>query len=122
MTTATVTRDLTTAEVRAFIFACDSAALADLQRQIKARHKALRAQAAASVSVGATVTLEGLSPKYLNGLTGTVTSIDRARGSVTLDEASTQRLRFDGARRFFIAADATEYLLGGVPLGCMRVA
>ena len=59
-----------------------------------------------------------ISPKYLSGLRGQVTSINGARASVTLDERSTAMLR-RATSRFRIAPETTNYLLGGVPLSCL---
>ena len=92
---------------------------------LKERRKALGTVKAASVSLDATVVLSGLSPKYLNGLSGTVTVLNRSsgsikRGSILLDEASTKKLRYSGTR-YHVPADMGRYTLGGVPLSCMTV-
>lgn len=87
---------------------------------VKERRKILSKIRAASVAVGAPVRLDGLSPRYLNGLTGTVTKIDGNRCTVTLDEESTERLRW-GRTRFHIPASVKEYPLTGIPLGCAHL-
>lgn len=87
---------------------------------MNARRKVLHSIAAASVRVGMVGTLRGLSPKYLNGLTGTVTSVKGRAGTVTLDEQSTNRLRASRTR-FFIPDGAKKYNLMGVPLACIKV-
>ena len=89
----------------------------------KNRSRVLRDIRAADVSVGQVVTLQDINPKAMDGMIGTVTKIESGRGkrraTVTLDEASTQRLRF--ARTQFstqIPAGATEFPIEGVPLTC----
>ena len=87
---------------------------------LRDRRKALAARRALAVTVGQTVTLDGLSPKYLNGLTGTVRTIKGNRADVLLDEASTLSLRWAG-RRFVVPEDTKNYLLTGVPTTCCHV-
>lgn len=70
-------------------------------------------------------TLSGLSPKYLNGLTGEVVLDPNGRSGARafackLDEASTNRLRWAGSR-FYIGPDVKEYVLPGVPMQCFVV-
>lgn len=96
----------------------------DLSRVIEAiknRRTILSTINAAAVTVGAAVKLDGLSPKYLNGLTGTVASISGRSATITLDARSTTDLRWNGRRRFFIAEGATEYPLGGIPLSTLSI-
>ncbi|WP_198939832.1 hypothetical protein [Streptomyces sp. MJM1172] len=95
---------------------------------VKTRRSTLRqhsaAIAAASVKTGARVELQNLSPKYLNGLTGTVAEVKRGRvtrATVKLDEESTKQLRWSGSRRFFVSEKATEYDLHGVPVTSCKV-
>lgn len=89
--------------------------LDDVVNAVKARQKALRNLRAMDVKPGVEVTLTGLSPKYLNGLSGTVQEGGRGqRVDVLLDSASTQRLARQGSK-FHIDPDAEEYLLTGVP-------
>jgi hypothetical protein len=86
---------------------------------VRGRHKTLTVMRAATLTTGATVTLNGLSPKALNGLRGTVTSIEGQRATVLLTEDSTDRLRWSRTRYSGLVASAVrEYSLGGVPLGC----
>ena len=104
-------------------FVTDEATDADLDRiyaAAKLRNKALRAKIAARVSVGAEVTIEGISPKYFVGLTGVVTRIEGERGTVRFDARSTDVLRYKGARRYYIPAGTTEYETGGFPLSTLR--
>lgn len=84
---------------------------------LSARRSALRAVRAAAVTIGVKVQIDQISPKYLIGLTGTVTSIKGKRATVTLDEKSTGVLRYAGSR-FSVSPDATSYDLTGVPLSC----
>ncbi|OEJ20910.1 hypothetical protein [Streptomyces subrutilus] len=111
-------------------FIVNDADAEDIDRIIEAvntRRSTLRqraeAIAAASVKTGARVELHNLTPKYLNGLTGTVTKVDRGRkvrATVKLDEASTKQLRWSGARRFFVSENVAEYELGGVPVASCK--
>lgn len=111
----------TPADVIAFIVArADETDLANILNAVKARRKALGQINAAAVKVGQRVTLDGLSPKYLNGLTGTVLSVEGARCTVTLDRDSTTSLRYAG-QRFRIPTEHMEYNLGGIPTQCAKV-
>ena len=113
--------ETTPADVIAFIVArADETDLANILNAVKARRKALGQINASAVKVGATVTLEGMSPKYLNGLTGVVKSVSGGRCSVLLDEGSTTQLRWSGTR-FHVREGVTEYLMGGVPTQCAKV-
>jgi hypothetical protein len=75
------------------------------------------------IAEGDSIRLSGLSPKYLNGLTGKFhergNGRGKSRGSVVLDEASTKVLRVKGRNRFFIPPDNKEYTLGGLPMTCI---
>lgn len=90
---------------------------------VKARRKLLQDQAAAAVKEGLDVTLHNISPKYLNGLRGTVKSIERLSRKrtavVTLDEESTRTLSFSSAKYGFLAS-SDSYDLNGVPLSCCK--
>lgn len=87
---------------------------------IKNRRTALLAQRALTVQIGTKVRLTDLSPRYLNGLTGTVSEFRSGRKYVTvmLDEDSTQRLRIEGRRKYHVTPEQTEWPLGGIPTGC----
>lgn len=116
MTTMTETETTTFPDVLAFI--ASQASSDEVSRIFEAgrqRSRMLRTVQAASVSIGANVVLDNISPKYLNGLTGTVVSIKGARAEVLLDETSTTRLRYSGGR-FFVPADETNHRMPGVPL------
>jgi hypothetical protein len=109
--------DITTA----LQFILTSATEADLERvwdAAKERRKALGRITAASVTVGAQVRLDGLSPKYLNGLAGTVVDIKGARCTVLLDQSSAERLSF---RRFIVRGEDGTYRMNGIPLQCAKV-
>lgn len=95
----------------------DEEELDSLVEAFKARRKALSEKRALNVKVGTEVTLSGLSPKYLNGLAGTVETVNGSRADVRLNEESTQRLRFKG-KRFYVPMDEETHLLTGVPKGC----
>lgn len=102
-------------------FVLSHASREDLSRigeAIKQRRVILGTIAAASVATGSSVRLDGLSPKYLNGLTGTVKTLDAKSAAVELDETSTEKLRWDGFRKYTVPDDTKRYLLRGVPLSC----
>lgn len=121
--TATATAPLTISDALEFIRSHATASdIEKIYAATKERTRNLRAVTAARVQAGANATLDGLSPKYLNGLTGTVSSIQGARGDVRLDARSTRDLRYLGARKYFISADTTEFTLRGVPLSCIVTA
>jgi hypothetical protein len=73
--------------------------LADAARR---RRDALRTIAASAVSESDTLTIRDISPKYLNGLTGTVKTIETIRKKrcavVTLDQDSTQKLALSSTK------------------------
>lgn len=95
----------------------DEQDLEALLQAVKTRRNVLGEQRAATVRNGTEVRLDGLSPKYLNGLTGTVVSTKGNRADVRLDKASTNKLRYAG-RKFYVNANEEEYLLTGVPKQC----
>lgn len=99
----------------------------DLERIIQAvkdRRNTLSAARASSVQVGMQARTTGLTPKYLNGLTGVVergnTSLP-GRMAIRLDEGSTDQLRWKG-RKFFIPVGEKNYLLDGIPTQCFVAA
>lgn len=63
----------------------------------------------------------GLSPNYLNGLTGEVATVQGNRASVRLDSDSTNTLRFTKQKRFYIAADEETYVIAGVPRSTLQL-
>lgn len=98
--------------------------LARIIDAVRSRQRTLRQLRAAAVEKGATVTLDGLSPKALNGLHGTVETIRKDRADVRLDADSTRQLAW-GRTKFASSARAAGddgYLLNGVPLGCCAAA
>jgi hypothetical protein len=83
----------------------------------KQRRRALRDIQAAAISVGDEVTVDRLSPAYLNGLSGTVIQIDKKWCTLRLDTASTDQLRSEPKnKRFPVPREATAYELAGIPL------
>lgn len=108
--------DLT--EVLTFI--AEKATSADIGRihdATAARIRALRAIRAAAVQTGQQVVLDGIKPKALAGLRGTVARIDGRYADVELDEASTETLRWSRTR-VFVPEGVTRYVLTGIPLSC----
>ncbi|WNV83092.1 hypothetical protein [Umezawaea sp. Da 62-37] len=98
--------------------------LAAIAQAMKSRRTILRMKAAAAVTVQTRVTIDGLSPTYLNGLCGVVTEIVNGRGeqlaTVTLDKASTARLAVSSTRYGHLAG-RDSHDLRGVPLSCCKV-
>jgi hypothetical protein len=83
----------------------------------KARRKILGQMRSAALVEGAEVRIEGISPKALNGLRGTINTIRGARADIDLDANSTRALSFSGTRHARgIAPGALTHLLVGVPL------
>jgi hypothetical protein len=84
-------------EVVAAIDSFDKDQLDIVATALRAREKYVREaaarQALATLQVGQKVTLKGLSPKYLNGLTGTITARDGEKFSVEFDEHSAWQAR-----------------------------
>jgi hypothetical protein len=95
--------------------------LEELQAAMNARNSILQAQRAAAVRVGSTVTFVTIAPKYMEGLTGEITSIDGKHATVRLNVRSTNTLRVKGRRRFFIPPTTQRYEVSGIPLTCCAV-
>jgi hypothetical protein len=95
-----------------------------LFQSIKQRRKALAVIRTTSLAVGETVTIAGINPKYLVGLTGVIMEINRTRGTalatVALDARSTEALRYEPKSRRVIPDAVTSYPLDGIPLVCCR--
>ena len=72
----------------------------------------LRKIRAAGVRRGSLVRLEGVSPKYLNGLRGEVAEISGNRCDVKLDERSLASLRFT---KYGFVGTSGSGLLRGIP-------
>lgn len=120
-----ISTDLTTKDLITFILnQADEAALDALFEAARRRRDALRAIAAAAISEGDTVTIRDISPKYLNGLTGTVKAIETIRNKrcavVTLDKDSTQKLALSSVKYDWLFSH-DSHDLPGIPLGCCKV-
>ncbi|WP_370973636.1 hypothetical protein [Amycolatopsis sp. cg9] len=118
-----------TLELRAVVaFVLEHAEENDLDaitKATKSRRGVLREKVAAEVTEQAKVTLVDLSPQYLNGLTGVVTTITsggrgQRRATVTLDKGSTNTLAFS-SEKFGHLAGRDSYDLPGVPLSSCKV-
>lgn len=107
----------TLSDALAFIAGAEETDLDRLIDGVKMRRKTLANLRAAAVRVGMEIATDGLSPKYLNNLTGTIRGISGQRADVELDEPSTNTLRYSG-KRFYVAPDVERYVLRGVPLQC----
>lgn len=72
-----------------FVFNADEHELKRLQMAVTERSRQIRTErkheALATFQTGDRVELQGLSPKYLNGTTGTILRIEGTRFAVTLD-------------------------------------
>lgn len=114
----------TMAEVIGFVL--EQADESDLDRitdAVKKRRGVLRDKAAADVKEGKQVTLYGLRPAYLNGLTGTVKSIKPGRTRkvvVTLDRRSTSVLAYSSADYHSLHGQDSHDLTG-IPITCCQV-
>ncbi|MFJ9167282.1 hypothetical protein ACIRPK_23945 [Kitasatospora sp. NPDC101801] len=96
----------------------------DLDRVIDAvrdRNRNLGKIRSAAVTVGSTVTTKNLDRKFLVGLTGTVATIQGKFAALTLDEASTNQLRWARQTTIKVPADTKNFLLNGIPLACLSV-
>ncbi|WP_019061403.1 hypothetical protein [Streptomyces prunicolor] len=86
----------------------------------KERSQALRSTRAASVTTGALIRIDKIRPRYLVGLTGTVTATRTARtktyATVELDEESTDVLRATGMQ--YIPTDVKRFSYEGIPTTC----
>lgn len=114
---------MTVEDLVSFIDGADDSALDIVVRACNARRDRLRDSSAAALKAGTVVRLDGLSPKYLNGLTGTVDFISRGRSgrakpriAVALDSASQKTLLSRNPHQCLIG----EYknLLTGIPAEC----
>ncbi|KPM52703.1 hypothetical protein E0F15_17770 [Frankia sp. B2] len=92
--------------------------LTRLSTSITQRRAALASIRTATLTTGTTVKIANVRPKYLNGLTGSITQIDGKHATITLDTDSTERLRGTSQTRYFIPLDATTYDVRGIPLSC----
>jgi hypothetical protein len=107
---------MNSSEVVEFILTQASAEdLAEIKEACSLRKQALLR----SVKVGDAVRVtDGISPKYLTGLTGTFKSRKGKRVTIVLDTKSTAKLR-SVSDRFFIPAETKEYTLAGLPEVCV---
>ncbi|AVZ70901.1 hypothetical protein SLUN_00075 [Streptomyces lunaelactis] len=87
----------------------------------KQRTQTLRDLRAAAVSEGTEVRLSKIKPKYLNGLTGTVKTVEQKRTraivSILLDEESTENMR----HILYVERGVKRHLLTGVPASVCEV-
>lgn len=82
------------------------------------RHKHLGQVRAAAIKVGDRVELRGLSPKYLNGLKGTVLEAGK-HYQVDLDADSVLRLRFGSGAKYLRTGPSGEPTLVVAPPTCL---
>jgi hypothetical protein len=104
----------------------DPDALDTILGVVRDRRRALADVAAHAVRVGATVRLHSLSPRYLNGLTGTVTAIPAARRgakrrcTIRLDQTSVTRLA-QADSSYAHLREETSYEMGGIPVAACHL-
>lgn len=122
----TTTSTTTYADVIEYITNHASYAEIDQITQVsRNRFMALGRAQAATLAIGDEVTMHNISPKYLQGLTGTVEEIDTRTEmiAIRLDAVSTTKLQNNGRqRRYFISPLETNYLLTGIPMVTTRPA
>ncbi|MDA3644360.1 hypothetical protein LZ318_30890 [Saccharopolyspora indica] len=92
-------------------------------KAINTRARALLDQAAANVRTGSRVRTHSLKPKYLNGLTGTVKTIETERGkrlaTVSLDADSISKL--GTTQRYGHLWGQEKHDFAGIPVHCLTV-
>ncbi len=96
--------------------------LEEIAQAMETCRQILQERDAAEVTEQMTVTLAGLTPQYLNGLSGVVTKIARDRGrprvTVTLDKRSANTLAFC---KYGHVTGHDSYDLEDLPLSCCKV-
>lgn len=115
----------TLADVLAFITnQADAEDCARIVKTATARSKSVRNLRAATIRIGDAVSLDGLSPKALNGMSGEVETIKGVRANVWLDARSTKTLWFANIPRYIglVQHEDENFLLRGVPLSCLTPA
>lgn len=115
-----------TTDVLAAIKRATAEDLALIQAAVDDRRTALTHTAATVITPGQNVTLRDATPTFLNGLTGTVTSLTRndavgPTAAVLLDPRSTGTLRFSGRSEYRVPTQADRYELEHVPLDCLSL-
>jgi hypothetical protein len=107
----------TLSEILDLIGKADNNELDIIMDTARARRQEIAMENSASARVGMKVTFRNLSPRYLNGLTGTIMAINStgSKGTIKLDDESTKRLAFTKQNRFYVEL-GTPYTMEGVPL------
>jgi hypothetical protein len=94
-----------------------------LANAVAHRRQALRDRDAAAIQPGVPVVVRDIRPKYLVGMTGTVTAITtyrrRRHATIALDRDSTQRLA-SASSTYRHLADLDSYELTRIPIGFCR--
>jgi hypothetical protein len=112
----------TLSEVLDWIAQADNEDLDVILDMLRMRRQTIAEANTALAKVGMKVTFRNLSPRYLNGLTGTIRAINStgSRGTIKLDELSTNRLALTKQNRFH-AEVGTTYTMEGVPLSACEL-
>lgn len=85
---------------------------------LQASHDRMLAERAASVKVGDTVRLLDSTPRYLDGLVGTVVLVEEGYAMVELSVESTGLLRFCPANIDYPVGGVERFVLPSVSLAC----
>lgn len=87
---------------------------------LQACHDRLEEQRAASVQVGDDIVLRGATPRYLDGLHGTLLFAENGYGTVELTIEATGTLRFMPDNADFVVGSPLRYVLPQVALACCQ--
>lgn len=87
---------------------------------LQACHDRLEEQRASSVQVGDDVVLRGATPRYLDGLHGTLLLAEDGYGTVELTIEATGTLRFMPENADFVVGSRLRYVLPQVALACCQ--
>lgn len=118
---AVIEPDESFAELMEFVLC--HATVQDIESLNQARAQRID-ELADGLEVGDSVMLSNIARKFLAGLTGTVTAVDRTKKqfSLLLDEHSTERLRYHGRNtKINVPSDVKEYLLPRISLACALI-
>jgi len=107
----------TLSEILDLIAKADKNELDAIIDMASARRQQIAMENSASARVGMKATFRNLSSRYLNGLTGTIIAINStgSRGTIRLDEISTNRLALTRQNRFHVEL-GSQYTMEGAPL------
>lgn len=96
----------------------DGAGVDRILAALQASHDKMMERRAASVKVGDDVRLVDATPRYLDGLAGTLIEAEDGYGMVELSVESTGRLRFMPDNGDFAVGGDSRYIIPSVSLMC----